>query len=184
MTETKRIRQSIGGRRAAFTLVEVLMVMALLSLLSVLIAAAWSAFVRPAASVIARSRIAQEARLAQVALAQDLEGSLPASTGSRSNYRFVGRTQPGGNQLWLCFDGGTSPNGVADWAAPDIVIVYQLQGDRLVRWDQSAGTTYTVAQKLSGFQVTDLGGGRVQIQLSFSYRGVSKTYTLIARDAT
>ncbi len=53
--------------------------------------------------------------------------------------------------------------------------------DRLVRWDQNAGTTFTVARHVSGFAVQDLGG-RVQIQLTFTYRGLTRTYTLVARD--
>jgi hypothetical protein len=42
--------------------------------------------------------------------------------------------------------------GAADWAAPDTVIVYEAQSGRLVRWDQSAGTTFTAARHLAGLE--------------------------------
>ena len=107
-------------------------------------------------------------------------GNQEGRLGPKNLYAFVGRLQPGGTQLWLCFDGGSSPNGVADWAAPDTVIVYQLQGGSLVRWDQSSGTTYTVARYLTGFAVQGLGD-RVSLALTFTYRDVTRTYTFIAR---
>ena len=101
--------------------------------------------------------------------------------GGASSAKFVGRMEPDNTALWLCFDSESSPNGVADWAPPDAVIVYQLVEDRLVRSDQLAGTTVTVARYLSNFQVADQGTG-VGIQLTFSYRNFQPTYNLIGVD--
>ena len=92
----------------------------------------------------------------------------------------VGRMQPGDTQLWLCFD-GDPPNGEADWADPDVVITYGLEGASLVRQNQSSGATFVVAQYVQAFQLLDLGD-RVQIQITFNYRGITQTYTLVARD--
>lgn len=170
--------------RRGFTLVEALVVSGLMALLAYLLGQTWSGLGRPTADLAARGRVAHEARLASAALSRDLGGSLDSTagrTGQKALGKFVGRMQPNSSELWLCFDGGSSPNGVADWAAPDTVIVYQAQGGRLVRWDQSANTTFTVARYVDTLAVQDLGD-RVRISLTFTYRGATRTYTLIARD--
>jgi hypothetical protein len=165
-------------------LVEAVVAGGLFALLAVLLAKTWYGLMRPAAELAARARLAQEAGLATASLGRDLGGSLAnpvGRTGPKTLYPYVGRLLPGNSQLWLCFDGGPSPNGVADWGPPDAVIIYAVQGDQLVRTDQNAGTTFTVARLVSGFAVQDLGG-RVQIQMTFTYRGLTRTYTLVARD--
>jgi hypothetical protein len=149
-----------------------------------LIAQAWGGLGKPAIDVHARSRVAQEARLAVAALSLDLGGSLgnaEGRTGTKEQYRFVGRLQPANSELWLCFDGGGTPDGSASWAAPDTVIVYQVQDRQLVRWDQTAGTTFVVARDIDSLTVQNLGD-KVRITLTFSYRHVSRTYALVARD--
>lgn len=161
------------------------MVAGLLALLSLLLSAAWVGFGRPAATTIARCRVAQQASLAVAALSSDLGGYLSDSAGrlgGTSQAPFVGRMQPNGNELWLCFDGGTTPNGIADWASPDTVIIYRLQGNSLIRTNQGGGESFTVANDVQSFAVQDMGGGLFQIQLQFAYRDVTRTYTLMARD--
>jgi type II secretory pathway component PulJ len=172
-------------RRDGFTLIEMSVVCFMSALMGTLMAGAWSAFGRPASDVDARCRIAQEASLAAESLARDLSGYQPGSgfvPGGKASGKFVGRMEPENSALWLDFDGGSSPNGVADWASPDAVVVYQLVEDRLVRWDQQAGTTVTVARYLTSFRATDLGNGSVSLQLSFAYRSFRRTYTLIGVD--
>jgi len=172
-------------RRRGFTLLETMLVSGLMVFLVLLASGAWWAFGRPTADAVARCRVAQEARLAVTALAGDLGGCLPGPAGrlgGKAQLQWVGRMQPSSSQLWLCFDGGSSPNGLADWGPPDTVIVYELQGDKLVRWDQGAGTGFTVAEHVQALALQDLGGGMLQIQLTFAYRNVTRTYTLIARD--
>jgi type II secretory pathway pseudopilin PulG len=173
------------GKRRGFTLLETLLVAGLMSLLVLLISAGWAAFGGPTVDALARCKVAQEARLAVAALSADLGGypvTSPGRLGTLAQGAFVGRQQPGGSQLWLCFDGGASPNGLADWGPPDTVVVYQVQDGCLVRQDQTAGTSFTVARYVTGFTVQDLGAGCVQLQLTFSYRGLTRTYTWIARD--
>jgi type II secretory pathway component PulJ len=160
--------------RRGFTLAEALVVSGLMALLAYLLGQTWSGLGRPTADLAAQGRVAHEARLAVVALSRDLGGSLDsdaARAGPKMLGKFAGRMQPNGTELWLCFDGGSAPNGVPDWAPPDTVIVYQLQAGRLVRWDQSTNTTFTVARCVDSLAVQDLGD-RVRISLTFSYRGV------------
>ncbi len=171
--------------RGGFTLLEVMVASIVMSLFVVLIAHAWRALGRPSADMALRGRLMQEAALAQAALAADLGGYLSNSDGrlgSKTLWPLVGRMQPSNNQLWLCFDGGSSPNGTDDWGTPDAVVVYSVQGSRLVRTDQLAGTSITVAQNATALTVQDLGGGQVQLTLTLSYRGVTETYTWAARD--
>lgn len=169
--------------RRAFTLIETLIVSGLMGFLAVLISATWSAFIRPTTDIANRCRIAQEASLALASLSRDLGGSLADNlTGTTSQYQIVGRTQPGNSQLRLCYDGGSTPNRTADWSEPDILIRYYVDSGQLIRWNENAGTTFTVARDIDSLYVQDLGGGQVEIQLAFRYRGISQTYYLIARD--
>src|SRR5208282_1706454 len=135
--------------------------------------------------VAVQCRLANEANAAAACLARDLCGCLADNQGrlgTKTAYQFVGRMQPGNAQLWLCFDSGTNPNGTADWGPPDTVISYQLVGNAFVRWNQTAGTTFTVAQNVTSFSVQDLGGGQVQITLTFQYLNLTQSYTWIAVD--
>jgi prepilin-type N-terminal cleavage/methylation domain-containing protein len=169
-------------RRNGFTLVEAMVVSGLMAVLALLLSSLWAGFGRPATNVIARCRVAQEMNLAVNALARDLGGSLAGNQGRlghKTDSQFVGWMLPGNLQLWLCFDGGTAPNGIADWAPPDTVIVYMLEGDALLRWDQTANTSFTVARHVANMQLS-IQGDELQIQLTFSYRNITRTCTLLA----
>jgi hypothetical protein len=156
-------------------------------LLSGLLSVTWMGLCRPAADVSNRACIAQEANLAAASFVRDLCGYLAnpeGRVGPKNLYPFVGRMQPGGTQLWLCFDGGASPNGIADWGKPDTVIIYYVQGTQLIRWDQTANTIYVVANHVSSMQVqpiTNPGNG-VLITLTMSYWTTTQTYSLVALD--
>ena len=174
----------ISYRRCGFTLIEMAIVTALSSVLALLLARTWYGLVKPAVALSARSRVNQEARMATASLARDLGGDLANSEGRlgpKTLYPRVGRLQPDNAQLLLCFDGGNPPNGIADWGTPDTIIVYSLQGDELVRSDQTNNTSFIVARYVTQFAVQDLGD-RVQIQLTFAYRGLTQTFTLVGRD--
>jgi hypothetical protein len=177
------MRNRWPGRRAGFTLLEATVVSGLMAVLAVLLSTIWAGFGRPAHDVVERSRVIQEAHLAVAALARDLGGSLANSEGrlgGKEQYRFVGWMCPAESQFWLCFDGGAAPDGVADWGLPDTVLVYMQEGDRLVRWDCHANTTFTVARYLNHLEV-HASGDDLQIQLTFTYRDFSRTYVLLAR---
>jgi prepilin-type N-terminal cleavage/methylation domain-containing protein len=168
--------------RRGFSLVEVSVVTGLLAAFAMLLADAWGAFGSPLVESAFRARLDQEAALALDSLARDLGGSLGDNTGrigSKLASQFVGWMAPAGSQLWLCFDSTTSPNGIADWAAPDTVITYEVNANALVRSNQLTGTNFVVAGNVVALQAQDLGG-TTQITLTFQYRDVSQTYTLMA----
>jgi prepilin-type N-terminal cleavage/methylation domain-containing protein len=169
-------------RPRGFTLLEVTLVSGLMAVLALLLSSAWAAVGRPAADVIERSRLFAEMDMAVSALSRDLGGSLanPAGRlGTKQQGPWNGWLNPGNDQLWLCFDGGNNPDK-QPWGSLDTVIVYQKVSDRLVRTDQSAGTSFTVAKYLHAFDVTP-SGPHIQIRLTFTYRDVTRTCTLLAR---
>ena len=179
---TAPIAEKAPSRRpSGFTLIEVMFVSGIMSLLVLLLSAAWSGLGRPSADAIARCRIAQETNLAAQSLARDSSGCLAEeTTGGKQLGRIVGRMAVGGSQLRLCFDGG-SANGTADWADPDTVIVYEVLDHQLVRTNLKTGTAFTVAANVDQMQLTAQADG-VRVDLTFSYRGVTRTYTMIAQD--
>ena len=169
--------------RAGFTLLEATVVSGLMAMLAAILSSAWAGFGRPTTDVIARARVAREMNLAVDCLARDLGGSIAnceGRLGAKKQGALVGWLLPGSGELWLCFDGGTEPNGLADWTSPDKVIVYMLEGNRLVRWDQNANTTFTAARDLDAMELSLLGD-ELQVRLTFKYRGIERTCTLIAR---
>ena len=100
--------------------------------------------------------------------------------GGKTSGLFVGWAHPGGVELLICFDSNTAPNGLADWVPPDVVVEYLLFNNSLVCINQATGDEYVAAQNVSGLDVQDLGG-ELQITLTFAYRGVFQTYTLLAK---
>jgi hypothetical protein len=160
---------------------EATLVSALMVFLAVLLSSAWSGMGRPLVEAVARSRVAHEASLATASLARDWGGNALVATGEQAEGRLVGRTIVSGSELWLCFDGGTNPNGLADWTAPDTVIVYDVQANQLIRTNQNSGTAFTVATDVQSLALTDLGDG-IQIDLTLDFRDINRTYTMIAKD--
>jgi hypothetical protein len=186
-------------RRRGFTLLEVTLVSGLTVFLAVLLSSTWALLSRPTAELIAWGQIFQEMDLAVASLARDLGGSL-------SDYQDASG-QPGGKQqgalvecrqssdingdhLQLCFDGGDSPNGQADWNPPtsDTIVDYYVCSDShtLVRWNQTTGTFFKAAKNVDQLQVVD-NGDNFQITLRFRYvpehgtRALVRSCTLTAK---
>ena len=180
---------AVHYRRLGFTLTEIMLVGGLMSLLVLLISGAWRGLGRSSADATARCRIAQEANLAAASLRRDFSCALPEQmTGQKDRGRLVGRMIVAGPGLWLCFD-GEPLNGVADWASPDTVVVYELDTEttygvpwkRLVRSNESTGAVFTAAANVDAMDLTDQGDG-VKIDLTLTYRDITRTYTIIAKD--
>jgi type II secretory pathway pseudopilin PulG len=174
-------RSARSCRHRGFTLTEIMLVGGLMSLLVLLISGAWKGLGRSSTDAVVRCRVAQEANLALESLTRDLGGGLAGQiAGDKRLGRAVGRLVVGGSQLWLCFD-GEPVDGVADWGPPDTVIIYEVQGNRLVRCDQQTEVATVVADKVNQMQLTEQMGG-VRIELTLQYRDLTRTYTIVARD--
>ena len=170
-------RRPIGG----FTLVEVMLVAGLMSFLMLLMSSSWTAFGRSLSDSITRCRIAQEANLCAESLRRELNGYLPeGTTGTKAEASVVGRLIVSGSQLQVCFD-GTPANGVADWAAPDTVCIFEAVGGQLTRTNQDTGEVFVIATGVTQIQFTDLSDG-IQIALTLAYRNLTRTFTIVTRD--
>jgi len=169
--------------RRGFTLFEVTLVSGLMAVLAMVLSSAWVGVGRSATDLIVRSQLLQEIDMTMAALTRDLSGALAnpqGRLGNKNQGRWVGWMQPAAGQLWLSFDGGDDPNGQAEWGPPDTVIIYQLESGALVRYDQNAGTAFTVARNLENMEIAS-DGDFLHIQLTFTYRQLTRTCTLIAR---
>lgn len=171
---------SVSRRSRGFTLLEVTIVAGLMSFFALLISSSWYSWGRSLADSHARCVVAQEANLAIETLHRDLGGyRLEQLTGTKDENRIVGTLITGGSQLRLCYD-GTPINGMANWATPDTVCLFDVQGDQLIRTNQKTGNSFVVASHVSRIQLTDLGNG-IRIELTFVYRNITRTYTIITR---
>ena len=168
------------NRRSGFTLMELVVSSLLATVLMMLIAGTWATFGRPALEVEARARITREAILATQSITCDLGGFLadrPGQTGTLDHYSFIDWNLSNIDVLLLNFRGVT-PGDL-------IVVRYQVQDNKLVRFNSSTGAVMTIANHVTGFAVaTDPdNANRIRIQIKISYRNFTGTYFLIAVSA-
>lgn len=171
---------------------EMVVATSLATLLVVLLATAWTTFGSTALEVEARARLEREALLSVQSIAYDLSGFLnddPSSpspgwpggqmsdVAAKNPYQFLdwGLSNPG--VLTLNYSGGS--------ASPAYTVTYQVEADQLVRTctnlSTAAATRVTVARHLAanGLSVAEINPNEVQILLTFSYRNITSTFTLI-----
>lgn len=135
---------------------------------------------RHLADNIAETQVAAEARLAIESFRRDFGGSSPdLRTGERNQWRLVGRLVPSVDELRLCFD--ADQDASADWIAPDRVITYSLDGNRLVRSDAISGDVFTVARFVDDVQFV-VAGGRIDISIDFTFGDFAETYSFATAD--
>lgn len=149
----------------AFTLMELLVVSMLMAGLTIIAATSWRYLTVQMTDCTARARAAQELRFAVENIAQDMGAA-------------VGATPVGGNGVLLCLDGGSNPNGQADWASPDVLVQYSVSDGQLVRYDQSAGTEVTVAGDVSSLVVENVTATLLRIVVQVRRSDVTRQATL------
>jgi len=160
-------RPGAGPRgRAAFTLVELLVVSILMMGLMLIIAQIWRFLSVDMTDLMARSRVGQELRVATEALAEDFG---PA----------VGVTRVSDQRILICKDGGATPNGTADWADPDIMIEYYLSNGKLQRVDQSTGAELVIAENVATFSATELAESILRIVVGIERADLGRQVTLL-----
>ena len=163
--------------RRGFSVLEVSIVAALSGFLFLMISSVWVGFGRSLADSIAQAKVVSESEMALHTIRRDFRGSLPGTEqGRRDAGLLVGMLVSGSDQVLLCYD-SDSPNGVADWAAPDRVVRYELTGGQLLRVDQTTGNVFVVANHVQDFQVTKLANS-TRIVLGLAYRDFARQYIL------
>jgi hypothetical protein len=176
----RQLRRPSPNSGAGFSVLEISLVAGLTSFLVLMVAGLWQGFGGALSDTIAQARVVSEAHLALQTLRRDLRGSLPGTElGPRDAGLLVGRLIVGDEELRLCYDGPV-PNGQAEWAAPDRVIRYEVQGDQLVRIDQTTGSLFVVADHVEQFRVVGFPE-TTQIELSLEFRGFNRHYTWIVQ---
>ena len=169
-------------RYRGFTLVEMMIVTAMSALLMMMIAGFWSSLAPSMVDSLAQAKVAQEAHFALEILKRDHGGYLPGGEMDPDDVnKQVGRTVTGDSRLLLCFDGGSTPNGVADWSVPDTVIEYRVVDEQLLRIDRSTGGQFVAANFVTNFELTDRTDG-TDIELTLTNRDFTRTYKLVTRD--
>ena len=154
------------SRAAGFTLLELLIASGLSIGLTLIAAQFCGYFLANVTDLNARARAAQELRFAVSSITRDMG---PA----------VGATVMAGNQVLLCKDGGDVPDGVADWAPPDTLILYSWVDGQLLRQDQSTGVEIVVADDVSAFAVEDVAPSVLQISITVQRRDLSRQASLL-----
>jgi hypothetical protein len=165
------IRDPPGGRRRAFSLMELMVVNVLMGLLIVLIAGAWRSFGPMCVEVIARSRVATEANLAAYALHCDMSPPLPATFGA---------IQPLGASRFQLTYSGQDPVTYT-FVPPSDASATPLQSNyadgHLTRQAGTDGPTITVARHVEAMAAYTDSSGTFNLTISFFYRGSRGQYT-------
>jgi type II secretory pathway component PulJ len=168
--------------RRGFTVLEATVASTLVGFQALLIAAAWSGLGRPLRDTTALVEIQEEAQRAANFLAEDFGGQIDSALlGKKKKGKKAGKMAVGQAQLRLCFDGGSDPNGVADWADPDTVVTYSLQSGELLRTNQSTGGVAMVARYVEEVKVKDQGNG-MSVEITFDHQGVRRKYVFLGMD--
>ena len=173
-------RTAVSSQRRAFSLLEVTIGSMLAAMVAVMASGIAFDVSRHLADNIAESQVSAEARLAIESLRRDLGGCCPDATlGDRSRWRLVGRMIPSTREIRLCYDADRDAS--ADWVAPDRVIIYSLDGNRLVRSDAVSGNVYTVARFVDDIAIT-AAANEITIAIDFRLGEFVETYTVQTRD--
>ncbi|MEN6451980.1 MAG: hypothetical protein ABFC96_15940 [Thermoguttaceae bacterium] len=174
--------------RRGFTLLEVSTASGLTIFLAMVLSSAWAALSRPTSELIAWSQLFQEMDLAVASLSRDFGGSLPdfrdvgGGLGTKRQGRLLECKRTEDGHLWLCYDGGASPDGLATWDEPsdDTRVEYYVDPttdrasnhfQRLIRVKHEAGaaTSFTVARYVQSMIVTEEGADSLRIVLNFQF---------------
>jgi type II secretory pathway component PulJ len=143
-------------------LLELLVVAMLGAIVITFISNVWRWYARTANHVQVTAHLERELRLASDAIAADFGPSLSARTVDGTNVQF---------------DFDTDANAAAQWDAPDTVVEYVVQANKLVRRDLVSGNEIPVAGNISDV-TAEVVDGHLNVKLTASYRNEEEDITL------
>jgi hypothetical protein len=91
----------------------------------------------------------------------------------------VGAMVFGDDQLLICQDSGKTPNGLADWGEPDVIVEYYISNDQLRRFDRTAGTEITMGDGISVFLVEVMPDSSMHIMVELQQDEVVRQATFV-----
>src|SRR5687768_7415153 len=112
-------------RRGGFTLLEMMVAGMVGMIILAVIGNTWRWYIRSVRDIRIVTQLTREVKLASEAIAQDFGPALAARTIDGST---------------LQFNYDNNADGIADWSAPDVVIEYAIDSERLVRRDLNTST--------------------------------------------
>jgi prepilin-type N-terminal cleavage/methylation domain-containing protein len=151
---------------AGFTLIELLVVSMLMVGTVTMMAKFWRSLSLSMSDLTARSKTAEEMRLVVENISKDFG---PA----------VGVTIFDDDQILICQDDGESPNGVADWDEPDIMVEYFLSDGQLHRVDRSAGVETIAGDGISLFLAEEIPGSLVRMIVEAEHGQTARQVTFL-----
>ena len=147
--------------KTGFTLLELLVASMLMSFAAIMITGFWRTISLSMNDLISRSKSAEELRFVTENISRDFG---PA----------VGVTVLESDRFILCQDSGKTPNDIADWGNPDIVIEYYIQSNQLRRFNQSSGVETTIANGVSLFDVVKTIDSQLQINIELQDKDITR----------
>jgi prepilin-type N-terminal cleavage/methylation domain-containing protein len=162
----KRELKLVKFSPAGFTLIELLVVSMLMVGTVTMMAQFWRTLSLSMNDLTARSKTAEEMRFIVENISKDFG---PA----------VGATIFDDDHILICQDGGKSPNGLADWDEPDIMVEYFLSEGRLHRLDQSAGVETIAGDDISLFLAEDIPGSLMRMTIETEHGEITRQITFM-----
>lgn len=151
---------------SGFTLLELLVVSMLMIGTATIMARFWRSVRFGTNDLIASSSTAEEMRFVVENISKDFGSA-------------VGATIFGDEHILICQDSGPTPNGIADWAPPDIMVEYFLSEEQLRRIDRSTGTEIIVGDNVSLFIAEEIPGSILRIIIELEHGDISRRATFL-----
>jgi len=148
--------------RGGFTLMEMLIVGLLGTLVVTFMSNATRWYTHSMLDLHASAQLGSELKIATEAIAQDFGRSISAQTTDGSD---------------LEFNYDTNGDSTAQWAAPDTVIQYKVQGGVLLRRDLTAGTEIAMARHITALTVTG-DSTQLNANLAAGFRDITQDLNL------
>ena len=161
----KRSANSDRRPRRGFTLMEMMIVALLTGLVAMITAQFWRFFATERQDMTHRILASQELAVALEGITTDIGAA-------------VGASVLADDRILLCKDAGPTPDGEADWGAPDVLVEYTLNEGKLFREEGASGTSIAIADGVTAFEIDDAGEDVYDITVAVQFGEVERMATI------